>query len=297
MRPWVLVSLLTDAQEYQRAQAEDARAAGARTGLDLKIVYANLDPVVQIRTIAEAVSGPEGTRPAAVVVETTGSAGFERVARQAIEAKVGWVLVSDAPMFMDALRREYTDRLIASTCISNLEVGHLEARIMMALLGGAGRVLMVEGPSASGASLHRRRGADEALKGTGVTIYKTLTSDWSAAHAEKVAASWLKLMGKDAGKPDLIASLNDEMAVGALKAFRTHRPQWGEIPAIGCDGLPQGGQRLVKEKVLAATIVAPPTTGPGIEVVARFLRGDKVEPVTWVPVRSFPSVEDLRPRR
>jgi ABC-type sugar transport system substrate-binding protein len=295
MRPWVLVSLLTDKQEYQVAQAADAQAAGARLGLDVKVVYSNLDPTIQIRTINDAVGAPESSRPAAVVVETTGSAGFERVARATVEAKVGWVLVSDNPLYLDSLRREYPDRLIASAAINNQEIGRLMARMFLTLLPGGGKVLMVEGPSATAASLHRRRGADEGLKGSGVKIYKTLTADWSSAGAEKVAASWLKLMREDAARPDLLGSLNDEMAVGALQAFRTNRPAWGAIPAIGCDGLPQGGQRLVREKVLVATIVTPPTTGPGLELVAKFLRHEEVPKVTFVPVRSFPPLEELKP--
>ncbi len=293
MKPWVLVSLLNDHQEYQRLQASEARAAAARGGLDSRVVYSDSDPARQIQQISEAATAAEGARPAAVVVETAGSVGFERVARSVLQARIGWVLVSDNPRYLDALRREFPDRLVASACINNEEIGRLLGKMAVKLLPGGGKVLCVEGPTATAATLQRRRGLEDGLRGSSVQIGKTLGSDWTEAGAAKVAEAWLKLAGKSALKPDLIVSLNDEMAVGALKAIQSVHPDWGKIRAIGCDGLPEGGQRLVKEGVLAATIVTPACTGTGVELVVRALRGDKVEVASSIPVRPFPSLEEL----
>jgi ABC-type sugar transport system substrate-binding protein len=296
MKPWVLVSLLSDHQEYQRLQASEARTAAARGGLDARVVYSESDPTRQIQQISEAVGTPEGTRPAAVVAETAGSVGFERVARAVLQAGVGWVLVSDNPRYLDTLRREYPDRLIASACIHNEEIGRLLGKMALALLPVGGKVLCVEGPIATAATLQRRRGLEDGIRGSRVQIYKTLGSDWTAAGAKRVTEAWLGLAGKSAQKPDLVVSLNDEMAVGVQHAMQAKHPEWGKIRAIGCDGLPDGGQRLVKEGVLAATIVTPASTGPGTELVVRSLRGEKVGPTSAVPVRPFPSIEELTVR-
>lgn len=296
MKPWVLVSLLTDHQEYQRLQASEARAVAARGGLDARVVFSENDPTRQIQQISEAATAPEGSRPVAVVAETAGSVGFERVARSVLQAGVGWVLVSDNPRYLDTLRREFPDRLVASACINNEEIGRLLAKTALALLPAGGKVLCVEGPTATAATLQRRRGLEDGLRGSKVQIGKTLGSDWTAAGAQKVTESWLGLAAKSALKPDLIVALNDEMAVGVQNAFQAKRPEWGKVRAIGCDGLPEGGQKLVKEGVLAATIVAPASTGPGTDLVVRSVRGEKVEQVHAVPVRPFPTIEELTVR-
>ena len=51
-----------------------------------------------------------------------------------------------------------------------------------------------------------------------------------------------------------------------------------DVPFLGCDGLPEGGQRMVAEGVLAATVVTPSNTGPALEVVARWLQTRQTPP-------------------
>lgn len=297
MKPWVLVSLLTEAQEYQRLQAAEARAAAVRGDLGVRFVFSDNDPARQVQQIEEAVRAPDGSRPVAVVAETSGSAGFERVARTALEAGVGWVLVSDNSRYLDSLRREFPDRLVAAACLDNEEVGRMLGRISQKLLPAGGALLTVEGPTATAATLQRRRGLEEEIRGTMLRIGKTLGADWTAAGAQKAAVTWLKLAGKTALKPDLIVSLNDEMAVGAMNAIRAQRPDWGAIRAIGVDGLPEGGQRLVADGMLAATLIAPASTGPGMELVVKSVRGQPVPPLESIPVRPYPSLSELQPAR
>lgn len=290
MRPWVLVSLISENQEYQRAQAAEALAAAARAGIEARAVYASLDPTVQVQQISAAIGAPEGGRPGAVVVETTGAAGFERVARAALEAGVGWVLVSDRARYLDTLRREFPGKLVAATCVDNEEIGRLQARLAARLLPGGGRILAVDGPSATAAAIQRRRGLEEGLRGSRLQIGKTVTADWTNAGAAKAVDLWLRLLGKAAPRPDLVVANNDEMAVGAAQALLAARPEWGKLPAIGCDGLPGGGQRQVREGLLAATVITPATAGPGVEVAAKALAGQPAPEVTLVPVRPFPAL-------
>lgn len=296
MKPWILVSLLAEHQEYQQVQAAEARTAAARGGLDARVVYAESDPTRQIKQITEAVSAPGGS-PVAVVVETAGSVGFERVARSVLEAKVGWVLVSDSPRYLDSLHREFPDRIVTAACLNNEEMGRLLGSMVLALLPAGGKLLVVEGPTATAATLQRRRGLEDGIRGSKAQIVKTLGSDWTAAGAEKVTGAWLRLAGKSAQKPDLLVALNDEMAVGVLRGIKTQRPEWGTIRAIGCDGLPSGGQRLVREGVLAATIVTPATTGPGVDLLVKAMHGEQVPPVVHVAARPYPTLEELAARR
>ncbi len=289
----VLVSLLTEGQEFQRLQAEDARAAGARTGLDVEVVWAENNPVAQLQQIFRAVNAPVESRPSAVVVEPAALAGLDGAGRAAAAAGVGWVLLGDRPTALEPLQKEFPGKLIACVGTDNEGIGRLQARLFRALLPAGGTMVYVEGPSFSAAAIHRRKLMQEGLAGSRIEIVKVFSGDWTAASAERAATFWLKLAQR-AQRPDLVGSQNDEMALGARKALSALRPEWTGISYTGVDGLPDGGQRLVREKVLAATVVTPSPTGPSVELVARALRSEKVPPFTLMPPRVFPPLEELQ---
>lgn len=288
----VIVSLLTEKQEFQRLQAEDARATAARIGLDVQILWTESNPTAQVQQIYEAVNAPAGARPAAIVVQPAAAAGLEAAARAAVAAGVGWVLLGERTAILDSLRREFPGKLIASVGTDNDEIGRLQARLFRALLPGGGRLVYVEGPGLGAAAIHRRKRMQEGLAASKIETAKVLSGDWTAASAERAATVWLKLAPR-AERPDLVGSQNDEMAVGVRKALSTLHPEWTGIAYTGVDGLPGGGQRMVREKLLTATIITPPPTGPSLELVARALRGEEVPPFTLMPPSIFPPLEEL----
>ncbi|HET6437560.1 MAG TPA: substrate-binding domain-containing protein [Anaeromyxobacter sp.] len=289
----ILVSLLAEKQEFQQLQAEDARQAGARTGFEVQVIWANNNPTAQFQDIMQALSAPEGARPAAVVVEPAAAAGFDGAARAAAQAGVSWIYLTDRPATLERLQREFPNRLIASVGMDNDEVGRLQAKQFRALLPSGGRMVYVEGPSLSFAAMHRRKLMEEGLTGSGIEVVKVLSGDWTEESAERAATRWLKL-GAKGDPPLLVGGQNDEMALGVRKAFLALRAEWNHVLFTGVDGLPQGGQRAVREKVLAATIILPPPTGPAVELVSRSQRGEPAAPFTLLPPRPFPAIEELR---
>jgi ABC-type sugar transport system substrate-binding protein len=298
MSPWMLLSLLKEDQEFQQMQAEDAKAAAARAGLEVRVVFSNNDPARQIQQMEEAIAAPPGARPLAIVAETTGAVGFERVAHSALKADIGWVLVgSGTPKHLDNLRREFPDLPIVAIHVDNHEVGRLMARMALALAPASGKVMVMEGPSMNATTLHRRQGLEEGLRSSTLKIGKSLGADWTVAGAAKAVEIWLKLAAKSAVRPDLLVSMNDEGAAGALQAIRTLRPEWGAIPAVGCDGLPNGGQKLVREGVLAGTVVIPSGTGAAVELVDGWRSGRRGETSISLPVHTVPTVEELAARK
>jgi hypothetical protein len=92
------------------------------------------------------------------------------------------------------------------------------------------------------------------------------------------------------------------MAIGARSVLLDHQDACGaDIPrtvrAIGCDGTPSYGRRLVGERSLIATIVIHPTTGRAIEEIALwFERGGAAPTAITMAVSSFPSLLALRDR-
>lgn len=288
----VLVALISEGQEFQKLQADDARLAGKRAGLEIEVRHAGHDPAVQLRQVNEALDAPEPQRPVGIIVEPAAAVGLDAAARRAAEAGVGWVLLGDRDLSLKSIRKQFPGRLLVQVATDNDGIGKLQAQLFRALLPRGGSLLCVEGPSFSAAALHRREGMHKALTGSGIEVLKELSGDWTQASAEKAVTIWVKLWSRGR-RPDVVGAQNDEMAMGARKALMALRPDWKDVRFVGVDGLPEGGQRMVREGQLVATVITPPPTGRGVELIAAALRGEEVPEVTLMPPQPFPPPGEL----
>ncbi len=294
--PKTVVSLLTAEQEFQQMQAADARAAAARLALEVEVEFAEGHAVVQIQQLFRHIHAPEADRPVAIVVEPTTGEGLERVARNAVKAGIGWVLVNTRVAYVDELRAACPGLPIAMVGTDQREAGRIQGRQCRTLLPGGGRVLCVQGPADATATRERLSGLEEAL-GRDFEV-RSVNGDWTEASGERAVVSWLRLKTAEVFRPDLVVCQNDSMAVGARKALREHRPDWAALPFLGCDGLPEGGQRMVAQGDLAGTVVTPSNTGPALEMVSRWLRTGQVPSrEVLLPPRSHPPEDAVRARR
>ncbi len=133
----------------------------------------------------------------------------------------------------------------------------------------------------------------ETIAGTSIEA-KVLSGEWTEESAQKAVVAWLRLKTSESFHPDLVGCQNDAMAVGARKALTAQRQEWARLPFTGCDGLPDGGQRLVSMKQLAATIIVPSNAGPAVELVARHSHtGEPVPPRVVLAGRSHPPEPQL----
>ena len=288
----VVVALLNEAQEFQQLQARDARETAARVGLDVEVVFAEGHAVVQIQQLFAAIHAPEEKRPAAIVVEAAVAEGLERVARNAIKVGIGWILVNVRASYLDALRAAHPGVAVAMIGTDQREVGRIQGRQVRGLAGAKGNVLTVRGPKDSTVSLERLEGLQEAL-GPGFETHG-VAGDWTEASGEKAVASWLRLKSNEAFRPDVVVSQNDSMAAGARRALSALRPDW-RVPFLGCDGLPEGGEKMVAQGRLAATVSTPSNTGPALELVDRWLRRKQMPALeVLLTPRSFPPEDQIR---
>jgi ribose transport system substrate-binding protein len=295
-RPRVVVSQLTSAQEFQLLQAADAKAAGARLGIDVETVFADNNAIQQIHQLFAFVHAPAGGRPSAIAVEPVQGEGMERLARNAIKAGIGWILQQGGAGYLAALRAQNPTVPVASVSVDEEAVGSLQARQIQALLPRGGGVLMLHGPLDSPNAVARFQGLQHGLGGTAIALKTVLNGDWTADSAERAVASWLRLKSTEAVGIDLVASQNDSMAAGARKAIRELRRDWGSLPFTGCDGLPEGGKRLVDTMQLAATVVKPTTAGRAVELVSQALAGRAIPLEVVLQPSSYPPLEQLTRR-
>jgi ABC-type sugar transport system substrate-binding protein len=290
----VFVSLLSQEQEFQVMQAADAREVGARLGLEVEVAFAQGQAVVQSQQLLKAVHAPEGERPVAILVEPTVGESFERVARNATRTGIGWFLVDMHASYIDQLRTAHPALPVAMIGGDHVEIGRIQGRQCRALMPDGGRVLSVRGPEDSTVTYQRAEGLEEVL-GEGFEV-RVLHGNWTAKSADKAVMSWLRLRTAEPFQPDVVAAQNDLMALGVRRAFTTNRPDWASIPYLGCDGLPEGGQRQVKDGAFAATVIVPSNTGPALGWVARWLENGELPPreVIMSPT-SYPPVAEIQP--
>lgn len=74
----VVVSLITERQEFQRLQAQEARDTAARLGLEAEVPFADGSAARQARRLSRIVQLHWGERPAAILVETVVGEGLIR---------------------------------------------------------------------------------------------------------------------------------------------------------------------------------------------------------------------------
>jgi ABC-type sugar transport system substrate-binding protein len=285
----ITVSLLAEDQEFQRLQAADARDAAVRGDLDVQVLFAENQPVVQIQQLFKAIYAGPDERPTAIVVETVTGEGLERVARNAVKAGVGWILLNRRVSYVAELRTGYPKVPVASVGTDQVEVGRIQGRQFRALLPHGGKVLYIQGPPDTSVAQDRLAGVRAAIEGTSISL--TLASGlWTEASGKQAVETYLRMRTWQTARPDVVGCQNDSMAIGALSALREFKEtNFSRVPVTGCDGLQDGGRRLVDVKQLAATVITRSNTGPAVDLFADSLRKQRPLPAeVLLPPSSYP---------
>lgn len=293
-----VLSLITSENDYQREQARAAEAVARRLQVDLEILYADNDSVVQSSQILDVIHKNKSTLNG-ILVEPAGGTAFPQVGRAAVSGGMAWVVLNrDASSVSDLRRTALSPAFAVSS--DHTEVGHIQARQIAAMLPHGGSVLCIQGPSSSLVSQQRLAGLQQS-KPANVTLKLLKSSNWTEEGGYHAVLSWLRLTTSRQQPIHVVAGQNDLIAVGARRAFEEMKasggmPSWAELPFIGVDGLPKTGQAWVSKGSLAATIVVPAVAGPALELaIDAVQRKTQPSEVHYVSAHSFPAFDSLRP--
>jgi len=295
-KPKFVISLTTRDNDYQQEQAASAQETAARLGLEIELLYAENDAVLQSQQLLKVIQANPDSRPSGIIFEPVGGTAMPQVAKAAAAAGIGWTVLNREVEYLTDLRRDFKVPIFSITS-DHEEIGRIQGKQIGALLPNGGSILLVQGPAESLAAKQRATGLSEA-KPASVQV-KSIKANWTEASAHKSVSSWLKLSTAQQAVLDVIAAQDDSMALGGRKAFQeihdsALRDRWLSIPFLGIDGMPKTGQADVRRGLLAATIVVPTNTGTGIEMLARALNSGVNPPEkTLTAAQSFPSIEEL----
>jgi ribose transport system substrate-binding protein len=289
-----LISLTNDENDYQREQASAAEKAARRLDVNIKIVHASNDAVTQSQQLLGFVQD-SSSRPDAIVFEPTGGTAFPQVARAAITAGIGWVVLNHDADYLSQFRT-IAKAPVFSISSDHKEIGRLQGKQFAALLPKGGSVLYIEGPAHSSAAQERTAGMRQSK--TSEIEVKTLRANWTEESAYRAVSAWLRLRTSQQARIDLVGAQDDSMAVGARKAFAEitdgERERWLKIPFTGCDGLPKTGQAWVRSGLLAATIYIRPNADMALEMLTEAIRNGSQPPERrLVAPESLPAISEL----
>jgi ribose transport system substrate-binding protein len=289
-----LLSLTNDDNDYQVEQTAAAQQAARRLGVELTVVYAGNDGIVQSQQLLSSIQSSYAPRPNAIIFEPAGSTAHPQVARAAAAAGIGVVLLNRDADYISDLRRLFHVPAFAITS-NHEEIGRIQGQQLSALLPAGGIVLYIQGPAESSAAKQRYTGLLETK--SDAARLRVLKAQWTESSAHKTVGSFLLLSTSRQTRIEAVCAQDDSMAMGARKAFeecRELREQAQKMPFLGCDGLPKTGQEWVRRKLLAATILIPPNADLAIEMMVKSIAAGTLPPErTFTTAKSYPAVEVL----
>lgn len=295
----IILSLITVDNDFQVEQAAAAEEAARRLQVDLEMVFANGDSIEQSQQVLKFVQAKAGERPDGIIFEPVGGPALAVVARPAVEAGIGWVVLNKQVEYVKQLRQRSKVPVFIVTS-DHREMGRIQGYQLAALLPKGGSILSIEGPAESDACKLRIAGLSDT-KPANIHV-KTMRGNWTESSAFNTVQSWLRLSTSRHELIAAVAAQNDAMAIGAKKAFEEFARDsasgqyFQDVPFLGMDGVPTSGQAWVKSRVLAATIVAPPLAGIAVDLLLRALRtGEVVPEITTLDPYSFPALPAIKP--
>ncbi len=292
-----IVSLTTRDNDYQMEQATDAEQTAQRLGVDVEILDAENDAILQSQQLLKIIQSNTEAHPDGIIFEPVGGTAMPQVARAAAAAGIGWVVLNREVEYINELRSTYKIPIF-SISSDHEQIGRIQGSQISALLPNkSGAVLLVQGPAESLAARQRTSGMYET-KPEDVQV-KLMKANWTEASSYKALTSWLKLSTSQQALIDVIAAHDDSMAMGARKAFQelsdaNLRARWLKVPFLGIDGVRKTGQAWVQQGLFHATIIVPTNTGKAIEMLTQALNtGTLPPPKSLTVAKSFPAIEEL----
>lgn len=155
----------------------------------------------------------------------------------------------------------------------NVLGGYLMGKYINEVMGGEGKMAVIEGPAGNFNSNIRRQGMDQAFEeiGSKVEVVASISANWKRDQGLTVANDIIT------STPDLklIFCLNDEMAFGAMQAIEA---SGRDITLVAYNGVPEAFMNIYNGHMLATVAQYPETFATTYIDCAIALVRDGVQP-------------------
>ena len=275
------VSLLTRTHPFYQDLEAGLRAAAAEHGYELIVQAGEFDVARQKDQIENFIV----RRVDAIIVSPCDSKSIGTSVQAANRAGIP-VFTADI-----AVLAEGAD-VVCHVASDNVAGGRLAARAVTEVLGGPGRVAIIDHPEVESV-IQRVSGFEEEIaRAPGVEIVAKLTGKGVKDVAFRTAEDILQAHpGLDA-----IFGINDDSALGALAAVEKAGKQ-GRVAIVGFDAVPEARRAIAAGKIHADVVQQPERIGRTVvQAVADYMTGVEVPPAILIPCELFRREDALAER-
>ena len=266
-RPLIGVTLLTQTHAFFKELEDGLREEAAARNLDLVVVACEMDPAKQAAQLEDFVA----QRVSAILAAPCDS--------DAIGPNLAAAERAGIPVFTADIAAR-TGKVVAHVASDNVQGGRLAARTLAGLLGGRGKILIIDHPTVASVQ-DRVRGFEEELKQyPEMAIVGRPSSDGQRARAMAIMEDMLQAHRDLKG----VFGINDDSALGATAVLEA--AQRKDVVVVGYDATPEAQAAIRRGGPLKADVVQYPRKigRTAIELIARHLAGEKVPPLVAVEV-------------
>jgi ribose transport system substrate-binding protein len=266
-KPVIGVSLFTSTHAFYKELEAGLRSEAAAKGLDLVVVSCEMDSAKQASQFEDFVA----RKVSAILAAPCDS--------NAVVSALAGPEKANIPVFTVDIASK-GGKVVSHVASDNVQGGRLAAEALAGYMGGKGEVIIIDQPTVTSVQ-DRVRGFEEGIKKyPGITIVAKPNGDGNRAHATQVMEDMLQAHHNIKG----VFGINDDSALGAAGVIEAAKRT--DIAVVGYDATDEAQAAIRKGGPLKADVVQSPRKigETAIDVIARYLKGEKVEPVIPIDV-------------
>ncbi|HEY3280719.1 MAG TPA: substrate-binding domain-containing protein [Armatimonadota bacterium] len=270
------VSLLTMANPFFKDMADSMQQEAKKYGYEVIVTAGEMDPSRQKDQVGDFIV----KKVNAIILAPCDSKSIGTSIQEANKAGI--------PVFTaDIACLDKNAKVVTHVATDNYSGGKLAGEAMVKLLGGKGKVAIIDHPEVESVILRTKGFREVVSKSPGIQIVAQLPGGGARDVSFKTAQDILEK------NPDLqgIFAINDPSALGAVAALEKAGRK-GKVKVVGFDGQPEAKQAVKDGKIDADAIQFPDKIGVGVvDAVSRYLAGEKVPAQSLIPTALYTKAE------
>lgn len=274
------ITLYSLKNEFTVRIANAAQAKAEELGYELVIYDGNYDPATQISQVETMIS--DGC--AGIILNPHDAEACSPCVDKAVEAGIPVVGVNT---------RVNNDNLTSYVGSLDVTAGEMEMQKIVDLIGGKGKIVIIEGPMGQSAQIERRQGIQNILdQYPDIEVLAEKTANWSRSEGMTVMENWLQAFDVI----DAVVSENDEMGLGAREAVKAAGK---DIPVVGVDGITDALNAVAAGDMVASIFQDGAGQGAkAVEVLVDVIEGKPVEENYWIDFEeaNIDNIEEFKER-
>lgn len=274
------ITLYSLKNEFTVRIANAAQAKAKEFGYELVVYDGNYDPATQISQVETMIS--DGC--AGIILNPQDAEACSPCVDKAVEAGIPVVGVNT---------RVNNDNLTSYVGSIDVTAGEMEMQKIADLIGGKGKIVIIEGPMGQSAQIERRQGIQNILdQYPDIEVLAEKTANWSRSEGMTVMENWLQAFDVI----DAVVSENDEMGLGAREAVKASGK---DIPVIGVDGITDALNAVAAGDMVASIFQDGAGQGAkAVEVLVDVIEGKQVEENYWIDFEeaNIDNIEEFKER-